>query len=363
MKIALTLLIAVHGSIHLLGFVKAFHLGNITQLTKEISKLPGTLWLLTAIAFGVTILLFILKKEYWWMIALTAAIISQVLIITAWQDAKFGTIANIIIFAVALLSGGNYLFERRFMQDVSVHLHLSQPIQHDLVTLADIEPLPIPVQRYLKYVGVVDKPKVKNVCIVFEGEMRQKDKDWFPFTSRQYNFFEQPSRLFFMKARMFGITVPGYHHYTNEKAKMDVRLFGMIPVSHHSGPLMNKAETVTFFNDMCMFAPAALIDKRIRWKPIDNNTVLAHFTNGDITISATLYFNDIGQLIDFRSDDRTDVSVMKQYTFSTPAKDYRIINGYQLAHFGEAIWMHPEGAFVYGKFQLKEVKYNEQGRR
>jgi hypothetical protein len=30
-----------------------------------------------------------------------------------------------------------------------------------------------------------------------------------------------------------------------------------------SGDMMFKAETVTFFNDMCFLAPATLIDKRI----------------------------------------------------------------------------------------------------
>lgn len=358
MRYFLVFIIIIHGLIHLLGFAKAFYLGNISQLTKEIPKLQGILWLATAIAFLAVAALLILKKENWWILALAAVIVSQLLIITVWRDAKFGTIANVIVLVVALLSGGSFLFERQFKQDVEQHLKSTLIHENDLLTLDDLAPLPEPVQRYLMYSGAVNKPKVKNMRIVFEGEMRQKGKDWFPFISRQYNFFDQPARLFFMKAKMFGITVPGYHRYTAGKASMDIRLFGMIPVSQHSGPIMNLAETVTFFNDMCMFAPAALIDKRIQWEPIDKHSVLAHFTNGDITITATLYFNDIGQLTDFRSDDRRDVSDMKQYTFSTPVSNYQKTNNIILPHYGEAIWMYPEGAFVYGKFRLKEISYN-----
>ena len=37
--------------------------------------------------------------------------------------------------------------------------------------------------------------------IVFDGEMRDKGKDYFKFNSVQYNFFEDPTRLFFMKIK------------------------------------------------------------------------------------------------------------------------------------------------------------------
>ena len=91
---------------------------------------------------------------------------------------------------------------------------------------------------------------------------------------------------------------------------------------------------------------------------IDRHSVSARFTNGNITISATLYFNDIGQLIDFRSDVRIDVIDMKKYTFSTPVKDYQEINGFMLPGYGEAIWLYPQKAFVNGKLWMVEIKYN-----
>jgi hypothetical protein len=39
----------------------------------------------------------LLKQHWWWAAGLLAVVISQALIIMNWQDAKFGTIANIII--------------------------------------------------------------------------------------------------------------------------------------------------------------------------------------------------------------------------------------------------------------------------
>jgi hypothetical protein len=194
--------------------------------------------------------------------------------------------------------------------------------------------------------------------VVFEGEMREKGKDYFPFTSEQYNFFDEPTRLFFMKAKINGMLVPGYHRYLQATASMDIKLFGLFSIVKHSGDVMNKAETVTLFNDMCLMAPATLIDKRIQWEIINNNSAKATFTNHGITIIATLYFNDHGQLINFISNDRTAVADMSQYPFSTPAKDFRKINDIIVAGYGEAVWHYPEGKFTYGKFYLKEIEYN-----
>lgn len=121
---------------------------------------------------------------------------------------------------------------------------------------------------------------------------------------------------------------------------------------------MFEPKTVTLFNDMCFLAPATLIDKSIQWEAMDGHKVRAKFTNNNTTISAILYFNDKGQLINFESDDRYDVNEMKKYKFSTPLKDYRKINGFNLPNYGEAVWHYPEGEFVYGKYWLKDIRYN-----
>ncbi len=351
-------IILVHGLIHFMGFAKAFGYGTITQLTKEISKPAGFFWLLSAFLFIAATVLFLLKKESWLVVGIVAVVISQILIISVWKDARFGTIANIVVLIVALAVLSSMYFESGFQKDVREKLKLSGATQTELLKESDIQSLPQPVQNYLRYSGVINQPKVKNIRIVFEGEMRDKGKDWFKFNSLQYNFFDDPTRMFFMKAKMFGITVPGYHEYQDANAVMQVKLFGCFSVINAKGPEMNKAETVTVFNDMCLMAPATLIDKRIQWEPISNTSVKATFTNDGIKISAVLYFNDKGQLVNFISDDRYAISNMKQYRFSTPVSDYKLINGINVATYGETIWHYPEGEFVYGKFYMKNISYN-----
>ncbi len=358
LKYFFALIILLHGLIHFMGFAKAFGYGKITQLSKEISKPAGFLWFLAAILFVAATILFLLNKASWPFIAIVAVVISQLLIITVWKDAKFGTIANGLILIVAIAGWATQNFETRYINDVKANLLRTNTIQPDLLTEGDMQQLPLPVQKYLRYCGVVNKPKVKNFRIVFDGEMRDKGKAYFPFRSVQYNFFDEPTRLFFMKAKMFGIMVPAYHSYENAHATMQVKLLGLFNVVNVKGVEMNMAETVTVFNDMCLMAPATMIDKRIEWAAIDSLSAKATFTNGINKISAILYFNEQGQLINFTSDDRYAKSDMKRYRFSTPVKEYTQIDGKPIWKYGETIWHYPDGAFVYGKFTLKRIEYN-----
>ncbi|MBK8779538.1 MAG: hypothetical protein IPO25_19865 [Saprospiraceae bacterium] len=62
------------------------------------------------------------------------------------------------------------------------------------------------------------------------------------------------------------------------------------------------------------------------------------FTNRGHQISAILYFNETGQLINFVSDDRYDISDTKRYRFSTPVMDYKSIDGRNVVTMGQAVW-------------------------
>lgn len=357
MRIALLLILLLHGIIHFMGFAKAFDYGNMTQFTKEISKPMGLLWLLTGSLFMVSTVLIVLKQDTWPILTIIAVVVSQILVFTVWKDAKFGTIANIIMLVAAIIGFASNHFENQYKRDVRAAIEKSKT-DVEIITERDLEHLPLPVKKYLVYVSIVGKPKPKNVKIIFEGEMREQGKDWFKFTSEQYNFFDEPKRLFFMKAKINELPTYGYHSYKDGGARMHIKLLSLFSVVDVKEPELFPTETVTFFNDMCLFAPSALIDDRITWETISELSVRATFTTNGTSISAILYFNETGELVDFVSNDRYSVSEMKAFPFSTPVKNYKVINGYRLPTYGEAIWHYPKGEFVYGKFELKGIAYN-----
>jgi hypothetical protein len=250
----------------------------------------------------------------------------------------------------------------QYKNEVRSGLIRTNSLKPGLISENDLDHLPPIVNKYLIQSGVVGTERLVNMRIRFEGRIRSKPEDsWMNFSSEQFNFFDNPTRIFYIKASKMGIPAKVLHLYKDEKASMVVKLFGLIKIVDARGPEMNQGETVTVFNDMCCMAPATLIDKSIQWEIINPLTVKARFTNGKITISATLLFNENGELLNFISNDRfetADGKTYKNYPWSTPVKESKVINGIRVCSSASTIYHRPENDFCYGEFLLKEIEYN-----
>ena len=362
-------LLTVHGLIHLMGFAKAFDYVELPQITQPISREMGLLWLAAGLLVIATAVMMAAAWQRVWVVGAVALAISQAVILSAWSDAGAGTLANIVLLLVvvhAWFTYGPRSFRAQFARDGAAGV--ARPLKLSTVIDADLAPLPAPVQRYLRAVGVVGQPRVSNYRLRFRGRIRSgPDSRWMPFEVDQQSFADQPTRLFLMRARMFGLPVEVFHRLIGGHATMQVKLAGVIPLVDAHGDEMDRSETVTLFNDMCLLAPATLLAPEIVWEPADALTTRARFTNGAHTISATLLFGEDGLLTNFVADDRSRASPDgKTFTpcrFSTPVRDYRDFGRVRLAAHGEARWLLPAGEFTYGEFDLQEVAYNVGDRR
>lgn len=354
--------LGLHATIHLTGFARAFGWLKSVDMKFVVTRKAGWFWLFASCCFVPVMVLFALNNSSWWITALMAVIISQWLIILYWKDARFGTIANIIIMIAAIIGYSQQRFNKSFTNEVSQNFREVSDTEVSLLTEADLVHLPEPIRQYLRYAGAVGKPKVKNFCVEFEGEIRSDStSEWMPFTSLQYNFMEPPTRYFFMKAKMYHLPVHGYHRFSPQQVSMDIRLLSLFQVQYLEGSEMKIAETVTFFNDMCCMAPATLIDKRITWLESDSGKVKAEFMNDGIKVQAWLYFSKDGALVNFVSDDRFaagDDGSMRRVPWSTPLGKYRMIGAQRLAGEAKTIYQYPEGYFTYGRFRTIRVLTN-----
>ncbi len=362
MKYILVAVLIIHGLIHLLGTAKAYGLGNVTQLTKNISKPVGIIWLFVALIFISASILYLLKNELWWQICCLAIVLSQILIIDAWSDAKYGTVINVVLLLVVITGFAGWNFHNKYKTDVNNYLSASIVDKTDVLTEEDIQHVPEVVQRYIRYSGSLNKPKVRNFRVEMSGQIRQNEEsEWMPFTTVQYNFMNDAARLFYMSAIMKGLPVKGYHRFVSGAAIMDIRLLSLIKVQYQDGAKMNISETVTFFNDMCCMAPATMIDSRIKWVEADSVKAKAEFSNNGITISAWLYINEKGELTNFISENRyavTDINTIERLPWLTPLKDYHDFNGYNLPGYADLIYAYPGKDFCYGNFAVRNVEYN-----
>lgn len=231
------------------------------------------------------------------------------------------------------------------------------------VTDTDLGGLPPAVQRYLRAAGVVGRPRPRAYQLAFSGRIRSgPDEPWMPFRAEQYSSVDGPVRLFYMRARRAGVPVAVYHRYVDGRAEMHVKLAGVVTLVDAHGPVMDRSETVTVFNDMCLLAPGTLLDPRIVWGERDDRLVDATFSVGTQTIAATLTFDESGLLTNFESPDRSRASAdgrtFTQLPLLTPVQTHAAVNGVVVARQAQAQWrLHDGQLFTYAEFTLESIAF------
>ncbi len=364
MKIAFVVLLAVHGLVHLLGPLKAFGLAELAGLTRPIARSMGVVWALAAAAMLATAVTVALDSERFVLVAAPALVLSQVAIISSWHDAKFGTLANLVLalpLALALLELRPNSFGSRYEADAA--LGLARPVSEAVLTDADLAPLPALLATYLKRTGAVGRPLVRDFHARFSASMkRSPDAAFMEASAEQYEFYAPRARLFLMRASVNGLPFAAYHRYVGGTATMQVRVASLFDIVNASGPEMNQSETVTLFNDMCLFAPSSLLGVDVKWQPLDAHRLRGTFTNAGHTIRAELVFDAAGDLADFVSDDRFLSADGKHYErrrWLTPVSAHGTFGGRRAVSQADAVWTDEQGArFVYARFQVESIEYN-----
>jgi hypothetical protein len=357
-----------HGLIHLLGAFKGLGWAQVAALPDPISPVLGLVWLTAAVAVVATGVLLAVRDRRWWVAGILGVVVSQAVICTSWNDAKTGTAANALLLAAlgyALVSRGPASYRAEYQRRSAAALGESVPGADGVVTETDLAHLPGLLAEYVRRSGAIGQPRVWSVHARFHGRIRSgANARWMTYTGEQINTFgTSPSRLFLMDATMFGLPVDVLHVLAGPAATMRVKLCSVLPIVNAAGPDMDRAETVTLFNDMCILAPAALIDAPINWRRLDDNHVRGEFTNGPQTVSADLTFDD-GDLVDFVSDDRMsasrDGSTFTPQRWSTPLRDYRTLGTRRLATHGEGRWhtTDPKGQYTYLEYDLDTITCN-----
>lgn len=369
-RIAVAALLVVHGLIHLFGFVEAFGVADVPQLTEPISRPFGLVWLLAAAASLTAAVTLFAARRRWWMFGLGAVLISQTAVLSAWGDARWGTAANLLLLLAVgygFASRGPLSLRAQFERDLQRVWPTRPAAAALLVVEADLALLPDPVRRYLRRAGVVGRPPVTDFHATWTGRMRSApDSAWMTFSAEQLDLVDTPQRFFLMDARMKGLPVDVLHVFDENGARMRVRVLSVHSMVDAKGPVLTHAETVTLFNDLCCLAPGALLSPGITCEAIDSRTATARFTLGVNSVTAELHFDDSGDLVDFVADGRgatsPDGRTITPLRWSTPLHAYAQVGPARVATKAEVKWHPASGAWTYGEFELTSLAYNVASR-
>ena len=366
MRWAFFVVVVVHGLIHVLGVAKAFALADLPQLTQPISRSLGIVWLAAAALLLTSALAWVVAPRWFWIVGALAVVASEIAIASAWRDAKFGTLANVIVLlgvVYGFVSQGPWSLRTEYRREVTAAIARAPAPR--LVVEADLLRLPDPVRAYVRSSGAVGLPQIADFRATWRGRIRAgASEPWMEFRAEQVSVYEEqaPTRLFFMDATMKHLPLDVLHRFVGDAATFRVRVLSAFTMVDAKGPEMNRGETVTLFNDLCLLAPGRLIDPAITWEAVDAQHARARYTRGAETISAELVFDADGDLVDFVSDDRSaasaDGKTFKVERWTTPVRSHRAFGARRVMDVAEGRWWPATGGFTYVELELVGIEYN-----
>lgn len=239
------------------------------------------------------------------------------------------------------------------------------PGDETLVTEADIAKYPSSAQRYLRFMGVVGRPRDWSFRWEWSGRFRMDPKQaWVPCEAWQYNTRLKVARIFNMQLPVNGLPVSVRDTYSGGDARMSGKLFDLISVVDEKGEKIAIGELVTYVNDALMIAPSMLLVPEVTWTAVDENAFDVSLTDSGYSVTARVYIDATGALKDFSTTDRfgqdpddpTHAFVRTQWT--TPIDGWQEYQGRKFPTRGKAIWHFPKGDFAYAEITSDPSKVN-----
>jgi hypothetical protein len=361
MRIALIILIGIHGLIHLFGFLKAFGISQFNTISQPISKTYGIFWFLTFMLFGITVILILVHSDYWFLSGFLAVIISQVLILNYWSDAKFGTIANIIILIATIIGYSNFNFKQKIKTERISMFEGVQIQKNNIHTEEEWIGLPPIVQKWLTNSGLIGKQQISNVYLVQELQLKLKPEqaNWNKGTAKQYFTVAPPAFNWNINTEMNSLlNVVGRDKFVDGKGEMIIKLLSLIPVAEaKDDEKVNQATLQRYLAEIVWF-PSAALSKYIKWETIDDYSVRATMEFEGTLGVGVFHFDQNGNFEKFVAMRYQDSNAIKPTKWTVIATRIEERNGIKIPIECEASWELENGRWTWLKLKIADIKYN-----
>jgi hypothetical protein len=278
-----------------------------------------------------------------------------------WWKITILVLSAVIVLGITLVYVDKRLFDSKVEKEVKELFEAVGAKESEVITEEDLRGLPEPVQKHLRYAGVVGRKKVTSVRLKQEGRFRQGEEgSWMSFEAEQYYTTEQPGFIWKTDMNYLPlVSVIGRDKYYSGEGNMLIKLPLFVKIADARGEDIDQGTLVRYLNEIMWF-PTAYLSDYINWESIDSTSARAIMTDHGTTVSAVLHFDKDGKLVDFVADryytggDETTLE-----TWTTPIKEYGEMEGLRIPVKGEGVWKLDSGDFTYIELQLTELEYGE----
>lgn len=361
MKIALAILIGIHGAIHLPGFLKAFGFADFNAIAQPISRPLGLVWLAAFVLLAATLLLYLGRHDYWWLAGFLAVAVSQCLVLVHWSDARWGTVLNVVLLAAAVLAYASFSFQKMASEEVADLLAVSEEAERSVLSEEMAADLPPVVQKWLANSGAIGRERIGSVYLEQDAQMKMKpeQEDWASAKARQYFSTAPPAFNWVVEMKMApGLTVAGRDKFVGGKGEMSIKLLSLFPVAFAGNNAKVDQATLQRYLAEIVWFPSAAVSPWITWESLDAASARATMRYGGTSGSGIFHFDEEGdfeRFVAMRFMDAGDAEPT-EWTVRTLKTESR--EGLRVPVDLEASWKMEQGEWTWLRLQIGRVAYN-----
>ena len=250
------------------------------------------------------------------------------------------------------------------LEKLRAEARLPAPPAPRAVAASELAPLPEPARRYLRFMRVLEHPRVESFRAAARGRFRTRPgAAWMRVSAWQYDAREPIARLFYLAVRVARVLpVIGRDTYREGRGRMQVRPLDLFTVQDGQGPELDLGELVTWLNDGALLAPSMLLGGPVAFRGVDADCFELAVTDHGRTARARVRIDGRGAPVDFETEDRWLASgkELRRARWSTPVSGMTEVDGRPVAAGGRAVWRLEEGDFCYAEleFQRSTLAFN-----
>jgi len=277
-----------------------------------------------------------------------------------------GIVIGLFLLVGVIVAVSRRRFVSRIERELGELRAAAEPSDAESITEADLDVLPEPVRRYLRFAGVVGRPRFSHARLRQDGEFRiGPDKPWLPLHATQELTARPPGFLWDARIELsphaaFWIR----DRYLEGRGHMYGTLAGVLPIIDEAGTRIDQGSYLRFLGEGS-WMPTVFLEDYVDWEPIDDRSarLVSHVDRdgadpNDRRVQAVVHFDEEGAL--------TRIVAQRYYstrgeeprleTWTGRHSDYIEVDGVRIPSRSTAAWSLDEDEFEYVRIHVVDAE-------
>ena len=296
MKLLFITLGTAHALIHLIGFLKGARLKEFPNIKTPISGIASLGWMLSLLLLIGSTYLLLSDKTWWWKPGFAGLICSQIMIITAWKDAKKGTTMNLVFLLACMTGRGQSQYQDQRNQNQknliqTIRIPGAQRPSPDV-----LDSLPAPVADWLRGTGIFTKEKPVHCRILEAGQFHLLSEKGTIRPGTTGTYYRLDSLLICGEVNLtqFKLVPHSATYFSSKDSTQYAYHLGHLISVETANMIQDRKSALEKFLMDLPFMPSMALHKSIQWHVKDANHAEARIQEGANQVSALFTFTRQG---------------------------------------------------------------------